>query len=130
MDKFANPKAPSGALQMSGDPDTLLAEYDAVDEKPELAVIHPGDSPEEAELEPFADDCVSESRIELSCIDQGTDDAMRARYLPELPDLEAADEATSTWTIDRYRSLQTKERGPIFTCGGHPWCAHLINSSS
>ena len=50
-------KAPLCASQMLGDPDSLLAEYDAVDEKPEVAVIHPGDSPEEAEIEPFADDC-------------------------------------------------------------------------
>ena len=35
----------------------LIDEYDAVDEKPEVAVIHPDDSPEEQETEPLADDC-------------------------------------------------------------------------
>ena len=48
---------------------------------------------------------------------------MRAQYLPLFPDLDVADEATSTWTVDRYRSLATKERGPNFTCGGHDWYA-------
>ena len=46
---------------------------------------------------------------------------MKTRVLPELPDLEIADEAISTWNIEDYRSLQQKERGPIFECGGHPW---------
>ncbi|KAL9128721.1 MAG: hypothetical protein Q9217_002654 [Psora testacea] len=94
-----------GQLQMGGDPDMLIDEYDAVDEKPEVAEIHPNDSPEEQELEPLADDF----------------DTMRARFLPQLPDLETADEAISTWNIENYRSLQQKERGPTFECGGHPW---------
>ena len=46
---------------------------------------------------------------------------MKTRFLPELADLEIADEAISTWNIENYRSLQQKERGPKFECGGHPW---------
>ncbi|KAL9102026.1 MAG: hypothetical protein Q9163_002781 [Psora crenata] len=83
----------------------LIDEYDAVDEKPEVAVIHPDDSPEEQESEPLADDF----------------ETMKTRFLPKLPDLETADEAISTWNIERYRSLHQKERGPLFECGGHSW---------
>ena len=36
----------------------LIDEYDAVDEKPEVAVIHPDDSLEEQESELLADDCM------------------------------------------------------------------------
>ena len=36
----------------------LVDEYDAVDEKPEVAVIHPDDLPEDTDLEPLADDCM------------------------------------------------------------------------
>ena len=42
---------------MAGDPDMLLSEYDPVDEKHDVADIHRDDSPEVAEIEPFADDC-------------------------------------------------------------------------
>ena len=46
---------------------------------------------------------------------------MKKKYLPQLPDLETADEAVSTWPIENYPQLGQKERGPIFECGGHPW---------
>lgn len=48
-----------GDMQMGGDPDMLLDDYDAMDEKPEVAVIHPSDSPDETELEPLANDCMA-----------------------------------------------------------------------
>ena len=35
----------------------LLDEYDAVDERPAVAVIHPDDSPDNVDLEPSANDC-------------------------------------------------------------------------
>ena len=44
-------------FQITADPDMLIGDYDAVDEKPEVTNIHPDDSPEEAEAEPLADDC-------------------------------------------------------------------------
>ena len=54
------------------------------------------------------------------------DNSMKARLLPHIPDLEIADEGVSTWHIERYRSLRSKERGPTFTCGGHPWYMRLL----
>lgn len=50
-----------------------------------------------------------------------TDGAMKSRFLAPIPDLETQSEATHTWTIDDWRSLPRKARGPIFECGGHPW---------
>ncbi|KAG8529786.1 uncharacterized protein KY384_005267 [Bacidia gigantensis] len=82
------------------DPDMLIAEYDAVDEKPEPAVIHPDDAAEEPESEPLANDY----------------EAMKARFLAPFPDLEIEGEAVSTWTVENYRNLQQKERGPTFEC--------------
>ena len=118
--------ANSGGPQMGGDPDMLIDEYDAVDEKPEVAVIHPDDSPEAQEAEPLADDCKPCSNPGVAIYpDTLTVDAMKARYLPELPDLEMTDEAISTWHIEDYRHLQTKQRGPTFECGGHPWYVGL-----
>ena len=53
---------------------------------------------------------------------------MKARLLPEIPDLEIEAEAVHTWSIENYRSLARKERGPIFQCGGHPWCVILAET--
>ena len=49
------------------------------------------------------------------------DEAMKSRVLVPLPDLEIESEAVNTWNIEGYRSLNKKEHGPIFQCGGHPW---------
>ena len=46
---------------------------------------------------------------------------MRARLQIPIPDLEIGSEAVHTWNIQNYRSLQKKERGPKFDCGGSPW---------
>ena len=50
-----------------------------------------------------------------------TDDAMRARTMIPMPELEIAYEGQNTWNIENYRSLSKKERGPTFEVGGHPW---------
>ncbi|MCJ1395349.1 hypothetical protein MMC18_008233 [Xylographa bjoerkii] len=85
--------------------DMLIDEYDMIDEKPEVAIITPADSSEEPEPEPMADDY----------------EAMKARVLHEVPDLEIEAEGYSTWQIENYRGLSKKEHGPMFECGGHPW---------
>ena len=46
---------------------------------------------------------------------------MRARIQIPIPDLEIATEVEHTWTVENWRSLSKKERGPKFECGGHPW---------
>ena len=46
---------------------------------------------------------------------------MKVRCHALLPDLEIASEAVHTWNIEGYRSLQKRERGPKFDCGGSPW---------
>ena len=46
-----------GGLQMGGGGDMLIDDYDAVDEKPDVAIITP-DSPEEQEPDIRADDCI------------------------------------------------------------------------
>ena len=48
-----------GELQMRTGGDMLIDDYDAVDEKPDVAIITPDDSPEEQEIETRADDCIS-----------------------------------------------------------------------
>ncbi len=57
--------------------------------------------------------------------DRVLDEAMKARVLPKIPDLEIECEAVHTWHIENYRLLSKKERGPKFDCGGHPWCVLL-----
>ena len=46
-----------GELQMGGGGDMLIDDYDAVDDKPDVATITQDDSPEEQEPEIRADDC-------------------------------------------------------------------------
>lgn len=53
--------------------------------------------------------------------DLRTDEAMKARYLLKISDLDVESETIHTWNIENYRSLSKKERGPNFDCGGHPW---------
>lgn len=48
-------------------------------------------------------------------------EAMKKKYLAEIPDLETADEAVYTWNIKDWRKLQQKEHSPVFQCGGVPW---------
>lgn len=48
-----------------------------------------------------------------------------ARVLPKDPELETEAEAHHTWHIKEWRKLKKKEHGPVFECGGAPWCVHL-----
>ena len=63
-----------GELQMGETGDMLIDDYDPVDEKPDVAIITPEGSTDEADTEPRADDCTyylafSSMRLsELICI--------------------------------------------------------------
>ena len=123
----ADLKTQLGDMQIGGGGDMLIDDYDVVDEKQDVAIITPEDSIEEAD--PLADDCrfrsvcwrppTSPKRI-LTPFFQKVE-AMRARVQIPTPDLEIEDEVESTWNIENWRSLNKKERGPKFECGGHPW---------
>lgn len=76
-----------------------------IDEKPNVAIITPAASTEEVEPEPAADDY----------------EALRARIMPDFPDLEIEAEGYHTWHIDSYRQQAKTEHGPTFTVGGQPW---------
>jgi len=99
----------------------LVDEYDMVDEKPDVAIITPAESSEEPEPEPVADDCKIPPILHEVMSDFMPDEAMKARILPEIPDLEIEAEGHNTWCIENYRSLGKREHGPIFECGGFPW---------
>ena len=58
---------------------------------------------------------------ELSSLTASADELMKARLMPQIPDLEIEAEGYDTWSIESYRSLAKKEHGPIFHVGGHPW---------
>lgn len=76
-------------------------------EKEDVAIISPDDSVEDVDSEPAlrADDF----------------EAMKTRYLQELPDQETEAEGYDTWEITDWRNLNRREQGPIFKVGGHPW---------
>lgn len=48
-------------------------------------------------------------------------DAMRARFMPEDPELDVESETTFTWDIENWRTLPKRHNSPTFTCGSHPW---------
>ncbi len=50
-----------------------------------------------------------------------TVEAMKARVLPDLPDLETESEGHFTWNIKDWLKLQRREHGPTFEIGGIPW---------
>lgn len=54
---------------------------------------------------------------------------MRARIQIPTADLEIDTEIEHTWSIENWRSLNKKERGPKFECGGHPWFDAPSNGS-
>ena len=117
-----------GELQMGESGEMLIDDIDPVDEKPDVAIITPDDSAEDVEPELQADDCISfyPYYSGLHFANVGTDEAMKAKFLPLVPDLEIETEAISTWSIDNWRALKQKERSPIFQCGGHPWYVRSI----
>ena len=120
----ADLSAQLGELQMGENGDMLIDELDPVDEKTDVAIITPEESVEDAEPELRADDCTiclppsSDLHYANECL---TVDAMKAKVLPQIQDLETETEQISTWSIDDWRALKNKERGPIFECGGQPW---------
>ena len=118
-------------MQIGGG-DMLIDDYDVVDEKQDVAIITPDDSIDEPEPEPLADDCTSSSTScslhSARCLSNvSLVDAIKAKFLPEFPDLEIEAEAVNTWHIENYRSLSKKEHGPIFQCAGFPWYVDPIH---
>ncbi|MCJ1310532.1 hypothetical protein MMC25_004196 [Agyrium rufum] len=95
-----------GALQITGG-DMIIDDYTPIDEKQQdVAIINtPTESPDGSEGEPVADDY----------------EAIKARLMPPIPDLEIESEAISTWEIEQYRTLSKREQGPVFQCGESPW---------
>lgn len=89
--------------QKLGSDRVVDSDYD--EKQQDVAIISPDDSMEEPEQEPRADDF----------------EAVRARFMPENPDLETAAETTYTWDIENWRQLPRRSHGPVFDCGGHPW---------
>jgi len=77
------------------------------DEKQDVAIISPDDSMDDAEPEP-----------ELRADDV---EAMKKRYMPDLPDLEVESESFHTWEIEGWRTMMRREHGPVFKAGDHPW---------
>jgi ubiquitin carboxyl-terminal hydrolase 7 len=46
---------------------------------------------------------------------------MKNIVLVETPEYETEDEVYYTWHIEKWRTLQRREHGPTFQCGGSPW---------
>lgn len=57
-DPVADLETQLGHLQIGGGGDMLIDDYDPVDEKQDVAIITPDESPEEREPELLADDCI------------------------------------------------------------------------
>lgn len=84
----------------------MLIDSDYDEKQQDVAIISPDESVDEtAEQEPRADDF----------------DSMKARFLPENPDLETEAEALYTWDIEDWRQLPKRTHGPVFQAGGYPW---------
>jgi len=83
----------------------MLVDSDYDEKQQDTAIITPAESTEESDQEPLADDF----------------EAMRARFMPENPDLETELEEVNTWTIESWSKLPKRTQGPIFQAGGHPW---------
>ncbi|KZF20341.1 ubiquitin thiolesterase [Xylona heveae TC161] len=85
--------------------DMLVDDYDNIDEKQDVAIIPPEDPMEGQEKPVLANDYA----------------AMRAKVLPNIPDLETGFETEYTWKIENWRNLSRREHGPTFQCGNYPW---------
>lgn len=126
----ADMNAHMGALQIGGAGEMLIDEYDPVDEKPDVAIINPDDPLDEPEPELLADDCRLRPLHICNAAEFLSVEAMKSRFLPELPNLEADSEATSTWHIEDWRRQKQKERSPTFECGGHPWFVNDLSMNA
>ena len=93
--------------QLSGDTlnNGMHVEIDYED-KPDVAII--------------TDDAVDE--LEAEAITHADDfEALKKRFFVDVADHEVEYEASHTWKIENWKSLERKERGPVFSCGPHPW---------
>lgn len=85
----------------------MLVDSDYDEKQQDVAIISPEDDSmeEPAVQEPRADDYA----------------AMRARFMPEDPDLEIESETTFTWDIKDWRTMARRNHSPTFYTGDHPW---------
>jgi ubiquitin carboxyl-terminal hydrolase 7 len=58
---------------------------------------------------------------DASAIRADDHDAVKAAYMPQLPDLDSIDETVFTWDIDNWKGLNKREHSPVFHCAGFPW---------
>ena len=101
-----------------------MDDYDMVDEKQDVAIITPADSPDEPDPDPAANECECWNGllwVLVFWLTESVVEAMRARFMPAAPDLEIEAEGYDTWKIESYRQLAKREHGPKFTVGGQPW---------
>ena len=111
-------------LQLAG-PDMLIDGYEQYNQQnDEVVNITPDDPSEEAAEAPIrADDCmfINYSNPPSALTDTTLVEAMKNIVLVDQPDLETEDETYHTWHIEKWRTLQRREHGPTFQCGGFPW---------
>lgn len=55
-------------------------------------------------------------------IDFCADEAMKELVLPPLvEEPRILEDVINTWEVEGWRTLNKKERGPVFEAGGYPW---------
>jgi ubiquitin carboxyl-terminal hydrolase 7 len=80
-------------------------EMDEIDAATPVQIISPDESAQSSEPKLRADDY----------------EAMKANFMPPLPDLETLEETDATWDITNWRDMARREHGPTFQCAGFPW---------
>lgn len=102
--------------------DYEMIDEKALDDRQDVAIITPADSPsyDDAAMDtPTALGAQEEEEADEPLADDP--DAMMAKYMGEVPDLEVEAEGHYTFTIEDWGKLGKREHGPGFHVGGVPW---------
>ena len=99
--------------------DYEMIDEKGLDEKQDVAIITPADSPSDAAMETTDTNGAQEEEPEDPLADEYS--GMTAKYMPEISDLEIEAEGRFDWTIEEWSKLSKREHSPKFEVGGYPW---------
>ena len=99
--------------------DYEMIDEKGLDEKQDVAIITPAESPSDVAMETTEANGAQEEEPETPLADDYS--GMTAKYMPEIPELEIEAEGHFSWTIEDWAKLSKREHGPKFEVGGTPW---------
>lgn len=106
-------------MMVDASDDYEMIDEKGLDDRQDVAIITPADSPEEAAMDAQDPNGAQEEEVVPALADEPV--AMMAQHMPEILDLDIECENYYTFTIEDWAKLGKRENGPTFEVGGTPW---------